>query len=76
MGKMGEMELVACPVLRDENSSVVEYQGIPQFHPPAYDYIQGSVRLKQDASDNYVFCHVERDKAGKIPCVPSGKAYI
>ncbi|MEQ8382363.1 MAG: hypothetical protein RH949_08335 [Coleofasciculus sp. A1-SPW-01] len=66
-------KLVICPVLRDENSSVVEYQGIPQFHPPAYDYIQGSVRLKQDASNNYVFCDVERDKAGKILYDPSGK---
>ncbi|HAG80896.1 MAG TPA: hypothetical protein DCL61_06920 [Cyanobacteria bacterium UBA12227] len=54
-------KLIICPLLRDKNNSIVEYLGIPQFHPPAYDYVQGIVRLKQDTSGNYVFCDVERD---------------
>ncbi len=66
-------KLIICPLLRDKNNSLVEYLGIPQFHPPAYDYVQGIVRLKQDTSGNYVFCDVERDNEGNILRDPSGK---
>ncbi|WP_199249734.1 GNAT family N-acetyltransferase [[Phormidium] sp. ETS-05] len=65
-------ELVVCPVLRDENGKVVEYQGIPQFHPPVYEIVDGQIRLQQDAEGNYLFCAVEKDKTGKILLTPNG----
>ncbi len=65
-------ELVVCPVLRDENNQIVEYQGIPQFHPPAYVFLEGGLHLKQDADGGYIFCEVERDRHGKIVRTPDG----
>ncbi|HIK09127.1 MAG TPA: GNAT family N-acetyltransferase [Oscillatoriaceae cyanobacterium M33_DOE_052] len=65
-------ELVVCPVLRDENGQVVEYQGIPQFHPPVYDIVDGQIRLQQDAAGNYLFCAIEKDKKGQILRTPNG----
>ncbi len=67
-----ENNLVVCPVLLDENNQVVEYQGIPQFHPPSYEYVDGSIRLKKDAKGHYIFSEVERDKNGKILRSPEG----
>jgi len=66
-------ELVVCPVLRDEKGYVVENKGIPQFHPPAYQVVQGKLQLKQDEAGNYVFCEVERDQDGKILKSTDGK---
>lgn len=66
-------ELVLCPLLRDENGQIVEHQGIPVFHPPAYHFTDGRVLLKQDAQGCYVFCDVERDAEGKILVSPAGQ---
>lgn len=66
-------ELVVCPVLRNENGQVIECKGVPQFHPPAYQFVEGELKLKQDQTGNYVFCEVERDQEGKIICTPEGK---
>jgi ribosomal protein S18 acetylase RimI-like enzyme len=65
--------LIVCPVLRDENGAIAEYQDIPQFHPPAYQAQNGKLHLKQDEKGNYIFCEVERDKEGKILRNPSGQ---
>jgi ribosomal protein S18 acetylase RimI-like enzyme len=64
--------LVVCPVLQDENDRVFEFQGIPQFHPPAYEMVDGKLHLKQDSNGDYVFCEVEKDKEGKILRSPDG----
>ncbi|MBZ8180517.1 GNAT family N-acetyltransferase [Oscillatoria salina] len=66
-------ELVVCPVLRDENNQVVEYQGIPQFHPPAYQKVSGKITLKQDSDGNYVFSDIELNSDGKILRSPDGQ---
>ncbi|MCL1466082.1 GNAT family N-acetyltransferase [Argonema galeatum] len=65
-------ELVVCPVLRDESDRIMEHQGIVQFHPPAYELVEGGLRLKRDAEGNCVFCQVERGKDGKIVRSPDG----
>lgn len=59
-------ELVTCPILQDETGEIVEYRGIPQFCPPAYEAAARGIRLQRDAQGNYVFCPVERDNSGKI----------
>ena len=66
-------ELVICPMLRDDEGRIIEHNGIPQFHPPAYQSVQGTLHLKQDGSGKYVFCDVERDKEGKIMRSPTGQ---
>ncbi|MGK7924209.1 MAG: hypothetical protein AB4290_02970 [Spirulina sp.] len=66
-------DLVVCPVRRDERGAIAEYQGIPQFHPPAYQARDSQLYLKQDEKGNYIFCEVERDRAGKILRNPSGQ---
>ncbi len=64
--------LIVCPILRDENNQIVEHQGIPQFHPPSYEYTNGSLSLKKDTDGNYIFCEIEKDKDGKILRTPEG----
>ncbi|HAZ44421.1 MAG TPA: hypothetical protein DCZ55_08010 [Cyanobacteria bacterium UBA11371] len=65
-------ELVTCPILQDRTGEIVEYRGIPQFCPPAYEAAAGGIRLQRDAQGNYVFCAVERDNSGKIVRSPDG----
>ena len=64
--------LVVAPLLRDESGQIIERQGIPQFYPPAYQWIDGKLTLKQDAEGNYIFREVERDKEGQIVLTPDG----
>jgi hypothetical protein len=64
--------LVTCPPLRDEYNQIVEHQGIPQFHPPAYEILSGKIHLKRDTSGKCVFCDVERDSGGKMVKTPDG----
>jgi ribosomal protein S18 acetylase RimI-like enzyme len=64
--------LVVCPPVWDENNQILEHQGIPQFHPPAYKLANGEIQLQQDTEGNYIFCDVERDKTGKILRTPDG----
>jgi hypothetical protein len=45
-------EPVLCPPLKDDRGNIIEYAGIPQFHPAQYD----RQILKQDVDGNYVFC--------------------
>ncbi len=59
-------ELVVSPVLLDEQGKVFEYQGIPQFHPPVYQFVDNNICLKQDERGNYLFSDVERDTNGNI----------
>jgi hypothetical protein len=59
-------ELVVSPVLLDEQGQVFEYQGIPQFHPPVYQFVDNSIFLQQDEQGNYLFSDVERDTNGNI----------
>ncbi len=66
-------ELVVSPVLRDKDGKVIEYKGIPQFHPPAYQTIQGKLHLKQNEAGDYIFCEVELDKEGEIIFTPEGQ---
>lgn len=66
-------KLVVCPPVTNDLGQVVEHQGIPQFHPPAYEFVEGAIRLKNDAKGNYVFCEVERDKNGKMMQTPDGQ---
>ncbi len=66
----GDGELVVCPLLRDKDG-IVEYRGIPQFHPPAYQ--RGQLRLQQDDRGNYVFRDVERNPDGSIVYTPDGR---
>ena len=65
-------ELVIAPLLRDESGQIVQHQGIPQFYPPAYQWVDGKFSLKQDGEGNYVFREVERDKEGNIVRTPDG----
>ncbi|OCQ90306.1 hypothetical protein BCD67_21400 [Oscillatoriales cyanobacterium USR001] len=65
-------KLVVCPPVWDENNQILEHQGIPQFHPPAYQLANGEIHLQQDAEGNYIFCDVERDRTGKILRTPDG----
>lgn len=65
--------IVVCPILRDDRGAIVEYQGIPQFHPPAYQVQNDRLYLKQDEKGNYIFCEAERDKNGKILRNSSGQ---
>ena len=64
--------LVVCPILKDENDRVVEFQGIPQFHPPAYEIADGKLRLQQFSNGDYVFCEAEKDKEGNLLRSPNG----
>ena len=66
-------QLVVAPVVRDEDGQIIEYKGIPQFYPPAYQNINGKLTLKQDVEGNYVFCEVEKDPQGKIILTPDGR---
>ena len=66
-------ELVCSPVLRDENGLVIEVNGIPQFCLPAYEFVEGKIRLMRDALGNCVFCEVERDRNGQILRSPTGE---
>ncbi|NET58409.1 MAG: GNAT family N-acetyltransferase [Symploca sp. SIO2E6] len=66
-------QLVVAPVVRDEEGQIMEYKGIPQFYPPAYQHINGKLTLKQDGEGNYVFCEVEKDPQGKIIRTPDGR---
>lgn len=68
-----EGKLVVCPVLRDENGDVFEYRGIPQFHPPVYQMVEGKLSLKREENGNYLFCDIELDKEGKIVLSPEGQ---
>ncbi|OJJ15747.1 hypothetical protein BI308_24100 [Roseofilum reptotaenium AO1-A] len=64
--------LLVCPVVKDDTGQVLELQGIPQFYPPDYEWVNGELRLKQDEQGNYVFCDVERDREGTIVLSPDG----
>lgn len=59
-------ELVVSPVLLDEQGKIFEYQGIPQFHPPVYQFVDNKICLQQDEQGNYLFSDVERDGNGNI----------
>lgn len=65
--------VVVAPIVQDETGLAFEYQGVPQFHPPAYRAVDGKVQLQQDETGNYIFCQVERDPGGKIARAPNGK---
>ncbi len=65
--------LVVCPPVYDELGKVVEYQGIPQFHLPAYEFVDGVIRLKRDDFGRYRFCDVERDSQGYVLRTPDGQ---
>ena len=66
-------EVVVAPVVRDETGLALEYQGVPQFHPPAYRAVAGQLQLQQDETGNYVFCPLEREPDGKIARAPNGR---
>lgn len=66
-------ELVVCPILRDETDNIFTHKGIPQFKPPAYEYVHGKLQLKQDPKGNYIFCDAEHDATGAILCDQQGK---
>lgn len=66
-------ELVVSPILQDEKGQVLEYQGIPQFHPPCYKIVGGKLVLEQDDSGDYLFCDVERNSQGEIVRSPEGQ---
>ena len=68
-----EGQLVVCPVLLDENGEIFQWQGIPQFCPPVYEFAGGKIGLKRDDSGAVLFSDVERDKEGKIIRNPQGQ---
>ncbi len=68
-----EGELIYCPVLLDENGLVMEVNNVPQFYRPAYEFVDGKIRLMRDYSGNCVFCEVERDRDGHILRSPTGE---
>ena len=59
-------KLVVSPVLRDDNGEIIEQNGIPIFHPPAYQFVKGQLQLHKSSTGEYIFCDVERDKTGNI----------
>ncbi|MEM9541077.1 MAG: hypothetical protein AAGA60_16440 [Cyanobacteria bacterium P01_E01_bin.42] len=59
-------KLVVSPVLRDDNGEIIEQNGIPIFHPPAYQFVKGQLQLYKSSTGEYIFCDVERDKTGNI----------
>lgn len=59
-------ELVFCPVLLDDKGLVIEHDGVPQFHPPAYESSQGLLDLKTDAQGRLLFLEVKRNSLGQI----------
>jgi ribosomal protein S18 acetylase RimI-like enzyme len=69
----GDHNLVVCPVLRTDTGEVVEYEGIPVFHPPRYEHLNGELDLKKDEAGNPVFCQVEVNKQGEMLRSPTGQ---
>jgi|SRR6478672_4807392 len=65
-------KLVVQPILYDEKGQIFEREGIAQFHPPAFESVNGKFDLKKDSQGNYVFREVERDKDGNIVRTPDG----
>ena len=48
-------KLALCPVVRDRHGQIVEQNGIPQFHLPDYQLINGKLQLKTNGAGSYVF---------------------
>jgi hypothetical protein len=68
-------ELITHPLLREKTGEVVEYQGIPKFHPPEYKFDSASktLSLKRDRQGNYIFREAELDEHGKVKRSADGK---
>jgi hypothetical protein len=47
-------DLVVCPIRWSEEGRVAEIDGIPQFHLPTYEYIDGKLTLKKN-QDKFLF---------------------